>query len=125
MKNKNNQIIILIFVMFISMACAVSKKSAEISDTATPTILPTVTKTCTPVQILEQSATVDVEVGLHLRESPTENSKTIIVLENNDKLVILEMLENGWACVEFVDDSTNETFTGYVNTKYIKFEVTN
>jgi hypothetical protein len=116
---KYSWFIILVAILIIStLACTISKDSAEIPVSPTPTFIPTVSPTCTVIPKNPIIAVVKADVGLNLRENSTENSKSLYLLKDGNELIIIGVMENGWSCVEFTDDD-GKFYSGYVNSKYI------
>lgn len=118
MKKHSKSIILIVILTISTLACTVSKNVSEIPVSPTKIFTPTVSPTCTLIPEKPLVATVRADIGLNLRENASENSKSLYLLKNGDELVIIGVMENGWSCVEFVDNDGN-FYSGYVNSKYL------
>jgi len=121
MKKYKYFLILFLILLFSTIACTMSKNPPPITVPLTPTSTTIVPLTCTPTSTQIVSVTVNVEIGLNLREDSTENSKSLYILKSGDTVTVIGILENGWTCVEFTDTDGN-FYSGYVKSKYLSQE---
>lgn len=123
MIRKSHYLIFFVFLMILSsIACTIESTKENVVVTLTPIPTLTCTPTTIPVTPTPKIGTVNVSIALNLRESPTENSKSLYLLKNGDKLDILGVESNGWLCVNFSFEGENgeiNTILGYVNPKFV------
>ena len=77
---------------------------------ATPTPIPASTPTAAPQQVYYAATDVNV------RTEPSLDSEVLGTLDRDDKINVLEMVDDTWAKIEYKEK------TGYVNRKYIVAE---
>ena len=80
------------------------------APTATPTPIPASTPTAAPQQVYYAATDVNV------RTEPSLDSEVLGTLDRDDKINVLEMVDDTWAKIEYKEK------TGYVNRKYIVAE---
>lgn len=116
--------IIFIGILVITMiSCSIQKIEPENSVPPLSTNTPNPTATCTIAVPPKKIGTVNVAVGLNLRNEPNENSDVILTLLPNSKVEILSEEGNGWLCVRFkviYEDLSIKEFIGYVNGDYVE-----
>lgn len=97
-----------------------------VAPTATPTPIPTFTPTptpmATPTPIPASTPTVAPQqvyyaaTDVNVRTEPSLDSEVLGTLDRDDKINVLEMVDDTWAKIEYKEK------TGYVNRKYIVAE---